>query len=104
MTQRTSNQENSSSASKEELLCRCGALPHPHFHFGSPLVASPQRFSVLYGVGREFPHFRSCHDGGWIYYGDYESLRAELDRQRAEIERLRSEPHCPTCGGERGPT
>ena len=28
----------------------------------------------------------------------------ELDRQRAEIERLRSEPHCPTCGGERGPT
>ncbi len=23
---------------------------------------------------------------------------------RREIERLRSEPHCPTCGGERGPT
>ena len=59
---------------------------------------------MLYGVGREFPHFRSCHDGGWIYYGDYESLRAELDRQRVEVERLRSEPHCPTCGGERGPT
>lgn len=76
--------------SNEQTLCRFGALPHPHFHIGGSGTPAPERFSVVYGVGREFQHFRSCPDGGWTYYGNYESLRSELDRQRAEVEQLRT--------------
>ena len=31
-------------------------------------------------------------------------IMRRLDAADAEVERLRSAPHCPTCGGERGPT
>ena len=70
-------------------------------------------------------HFEAHDEGAWVLYTDalaeIDRLRAEVERLRQyeplpggtplrevllrrEIERLRSEPHCPTCGGERGPT
>ncbi len=42
-----------------------------------------------------------CTHGPYVLAAEAD---AEIDRLRAEVERLRSAPHCPTCGGERGPT
>ena len=46
------------------------------------------------------------HSGRYLVGVDedsYAEALAEIDRQRAEVERLRSTPHCPTCGCGRAP-
>ena len=70
MTQRASNQENSLLTSNEQTLSeRLRDCVKVTFSAG------------LHGVE-----------------SDCRQAAEELDRQRAEIERLRSAPHCPTCG------
>ena len=100
MTQRTSNQENSLPTSNEQLYtCSCAEYYGSH-HPECParqqldrLRAEVERLTAKLREEQELVevNLSRMYDRALAYM-------RERDQLRAEVERLRSAPHCPTCG------